>query len=178
MHSIALACLWLASAPSFLPLVSHTWGSWWHMMFDDTILASSVYVILSFACCIKGQVTIVWGSFSWTAVRQGSGIGLGSRSNINSRFGSEYCYTLPLGSPSPWWLWFIHCVLSIVFCVTHNLQPVHIQVGLDWLILESALGSKALHQEWSGGKNCPFQLKNGVHLNLVRHRLMQIACYI
>ena len=144
---MALACLWLVSAPSFPPLVSHAQSSWWCMMFSDAILMSSVYIILSFACCIKGQVIIVWGSFSWTAMRQGSGIRLGSRSNINSRFGSGYHYTLLLGSLSPWHLWFIHCVLSIVFYVTCNLQPLHIQVGLDWLILECTLGLKALHQE-------------------------------
>ena len=47
------ACgLWVC--PVSPPLVSHTQGLWWHMTFDDVILASSVYIIPSFACGIKG----------------------------------------------------------------------------------------------------------------------------
>ena len=77
------------------------------------------------------------------------GLGLDLDLGVTSTLGlgSEHCYTLLFGPPSPWWLWFIHCVLSIVFCVTHNLQPVHIQGGLGLLILECMLGLKALHQE-------------------------------
>ena len=32
-------------------------------MFNDAVLASSVYVITGFACCIKTYATIIWGSF-------------------------------------------------------------------------------------------------------------------
>ena len=75
----------------------------------------------------------------------GSDLDLGVASTLGSR--SEHHCTLPFGSPSPWWLWFIHHVLSIVFCVSHNPQPVHIQVGLSLLVHECVLGPKALHQE-------------------------------
>ena len=73
------------------------------------------------------------GLLSWTGTVTGQrlGIGLGSRRNINSEFGTGYCYTPPLGSPSCQWPWFMHCGLSIVFCVIHNLQPVCKQVALD-----------------------------------------------
>ena len=62
------------------------------------------------------------------------GVGLGSRRTTNSRFRRGYCYTPPLGSPSLWWsvahtLW-----VSIVFCVTRNLQPIHTRVSLDCLV--------------------------------------------
>ena len=77
------------------------------------------------------------------------GLGLDLDLGVTSTLGlrSEHCCTLLFGSPSPWQLWFIHHVSSIVFCVTRNLQPVHIQVGLGLLILECMLGPKALHQE-------------------------------
>ena len=122
-------------------------GSWWRMTFDDVIFASSVYVIPTFACDIKGPANIVWGSFFQNSSETGSGSDLDLGVTYNSRFRSEYRCTLLFGSPSPWQLWFIHCVLSIVFCVTCNLQPVCIQVGLGWLILECMLGPKAPHQE-------------------------------
>ena len=35
-------------------------------------------------------------------------------------------------------------MLSIIFCVSHNLQPVCIQAGLSLLVCESMLGLKAL----------------------------------
>ena len=75
----------------------------------------------------------------------GSDLDLGVTSTLG--LGSKHHCTLLFGSPSPWQLWFIHHVLSIVFCVSRNLQPVHIQVGLSLLILECTLGLKAPHQE-------------------------------
>ena len=51
---------------------SCTQRPWWCPTFDDTVLASSVYVITGFACCIKAWVTIIWGSFPLTHSDRGS----------------------------------------------------------------------------------------------------------
>ena len=62
------------------------------------------------------------------------GLGLGSRRITYSRFGRGYHYTPPSGSPSLWWS-VVHTLwVSIVFCVTCNLQPIHTQVSLDCLV--------------------------------------------
>ena len=61
-------------------------------------------------------------------------LGLGSRRTTDSRFRRGYRYTPPLGSPSPWWSVVQTLWVSIVFCVTHNLQPICAQVSLDSLV--------------------------------------------
>ena len=56
-------------------------------MFDDAVLASSVYIITGFVCCIKMYVTVIWGSSPLTHSDRGSGVRLGLRGNTNSEFG-------------------------------------------------------------------------------------------
>ena len=66
-------------------------------------------------------------------------------------------------------------MLSIISCVSCRPQPVCIQAGFSLLVSVCTLGLKAPHQEWSGGKNCPFQSKSGVHPNPVARGLTQTA---
>ena len=75
----------------------------------------------------------------------GSDLDLGVTSTLSS--GSEHHGTLLLGSPSPWQLWFVQCVLSITSCVSCKPQPVCTQAGFSLLVIVCMLGMKALHQE-------------------------------
>ena len=104
--------LWVCLGSHHLFPALEVHGDMWHLMMRSLhhrCTSSELRTLY------KRQATIIWGSFSWNTVRQGSGIGLGSRVTPTPRLGSEHCSTLLFGSPSPWQLWFIHCVLSIVF---------------------------------------------------------------
>ena len=67
LYRLALICLKATSIPSFPPPISHqlfpcSEAVMTFNMFNDAVLASSVYVITGFARCIKGWVTVIWGS--------------------------------------------------------------------------------------------------------------------
>ena len=156
-----------ASHHSFPANCSHAWGPWWHSMFDDAVLASSVYVITGFMQCIKMYELLSGGSLLQTHSDRGSGIRLGSRGNINSKEVSTVAL-FSLDLPHPWILWFEQLVLSITFCVSHKPQPVHTQAGLSLLVsycmhiriegttqgVELGKELSLLVKEWSSPKSC------------------------
>ena len=59
----------------------------------------------------------------------GSDLDLGVTSTPGLGVSIIALFSMDLPHPGDYDL-YIHHVLSIVFCVTHNLQPVHIHVGL------------------------------------------------
>ena len=150
---MALTCLRFASVPGFLPLVSHhlfphsrfmmMYDIWWC---DPCIISvqSSRALRALYKRAGNYHLGLLFPKTQWDR-GLGSDLDLGVASTLGS--GSEHHCTLLFGSPSPWQLWFIHRVLSIVFYVSHNPQPVHIQVGLSLLVHECTLGPKAPYQE-------------------------------
>ena len=99
--------LLVTSAPCFPPYASRARSLWWHVPFDDV-----TYIISTCHPQLRMPYIRTW---NW---------GLGSRRIIDSRFGSGYHYTPPLGSPSLW--------VSIVFYVICYLWLVHVQVSLGF----------------------------------------------
>ena len=105
-------------------------------------------------CVLYKSICNYWLGLLFPETQRHRGLGLdldlGVTSTLSS--GSEHCGTLLFGSPSPWWLWFVHCVLSITSCVSCKPQPVCTQAGFSLLVIVCAHRRKAINGcHWDAG---------------------------
>ena len=124
---VALVCLGFKSVLGFLPLISH-------QLFSHSRVVVTCNIRWCYPCIISvhhPELCAQYKSignyhlgllFPETQWDRGLGSDLDLRVTSTLGSGSEHHGTLLFGSPSPWWLWFIHCVLSIISCVCCNLS--------------------------------------------------------
>ena len=149
---MALICLEFTSVSGSLPLISHqlfpcsravmTFNVWWHYPCIIGVCHHRLHTVYKSIC--NYHLGLLFPETQWHR-GPGSDLDLGVTSTPS--LGSEHCGTLLFGSPSPWWLWFVHRVLSITSCVSCKPQPVRTQAGFSLLVIVCTLGLKAPHQE-------------------------------